>query len=107
MGAPKSREMVDVAAWGPVEWAIGAVGAVATATIGFTWRTGLQIGGILSRISSIENRQDAVDLRLNDLLEDQHNIEKAIAALPGQIAERFDKRFDDLNLRIDSLLNRH
>ena len=92
--------------WGVIEWAITGLATVLSILAGLLWRIGTRVGSVMTRLEAVEMKQEKTDSRVESLSNGHHSIEKSIAALPDQIMQRIDKRFDDLNLRIDGVVDR-
>ena len=89
--------------WGFLEWAAGGLGSLLGLIATLLWRIGTKVGSVLKRVDVLEDRVEKTESQVAKQAESNQSIAVAVAALPNQISERFDRRFDDMAARIDRL----
>ena len=89
-------------------WATGVAGAALTAFAAVAlklWNVAVTVGRLMEWREKSDIRHDRAEARIEILGQTDTELKLAIADLPNRVAERVDARFDELNGRIDKLID--
>ncbi len=88
-------------------WGIAAgLATFALSTAAAFWRIAAKVGAATTRLEAIEKRQDGADLRMVALDQAHRQLDTALARLPGEVADRFDRKLDEATSRIEARIDK-